>query len=488
MTESQFRRANTIVYPIILFIVGYMAITSFVLMQTTDNKTGELIQVIVAVLAIITATYFYITQRSTRLSEVMLLSCGSVTYSVVMCVGTSSLAYVYSIPMIFASMIYLNKRAVVAGNVIVVAANAVHILRMIFDNSIPNLQEVIIVEILLTLLIGHASIRITYLLVKFNEENMEAINTAAQQQEITSKQMVTVAENVMKHFDDAKEMMKNLADSIEANKFSIQNIADSTASTAEAIQNQAQMCAEIQKNADSAENEMKDMLSVSKDTMNNVNNGTKLVEELEVQADNVKSAGEVTVRTTERLTNQINNVQSILDVILNISSQTNLLALNASIEAARAGEAGRGFAVVAEEIRKLSEQTVEAANGIARIIQELDSDAKETSLSVDNSMQSIEKQNEVVMLTEGKFKEIDSEVKQLINKVNTTKSRMEEVLSSTVIISDNIGNLSASSEEVAALSLEGERNASLAADEMKRFETVLDSIYRLAQELKNHAE
>ena len=68
-----------------------------------------------------------------------------------------------------------------------------------------------------------------------------------------------------------------------------------------------------------------------------------------------------------------------------------------------------------------------------------------------------------------------------------TKSRMEEVLSSTVTISDNIGHLSATSEEVAALSLEGERNATIAADEMKRFESVLDSIYRLAQDLKNNA-
>jgi methyl-accepting chemotaxis protein len=83
----------------------------------------------------------------------------------------------------------------------------------------------------------------------------------------------------------------------------------------------------------------------------------------QLASDTQESAGRVAA-----LSDRVQQIGSIVEVINEIAAGTNLLALNASIEAARAGEHGRGFAVVAGEVRRLAERTAQATQQVAALV------------------------------------------------------------------------------------------------------------------------
>lgn len=482
MTENQYKRANMAVFPILLTLVllnSGMLLAMLVSDSATINTYVQLLVYFVTAIIIITA---YITNREKYICSLILYMSGGIIYMVMMCFNMKQISFIYALPIVFSYIAYLNKRLMYISNIVVILAYIIQCVRLSMAGVSD--QYTMIIGIIVMFLSAFTTIRVTRLLLQFFEENTNVIKEGAKKQKEANDIMSEVAQQLNNKFEVASELVSVLSSSVSSNDMSMKNISESTESTAEAIQKQAQMCSDINEATSKAEEKTLEMKEDSDMTRVTIDDGAKVVENLKRQAQTVDENNSNTVEATKRLSEKAYEVEEIVGSIMSISSQTNLLALNASIEAARAGEAGKGFAVVADEIRQLSEETKDATNKITDIINQLIQDVETAGQSIEISSQSISIQNNMIDDTKQRFGIIERNVKNLINGIQATEKIMKDIVGATSIISDNISQLSATSEEVFASSAEGVQQSELSVNKMQEFEDVLKEIKELARQLE----
>ena len=295
------------------------------------------------------------------------------------------------------------------------------------------------------------------------KETMKKIRSDVKRMDVQTDTNMEVAAHLQESAENQLESMHNLTDTLDGLNQGIHVIAEGT---------------------DGLTMNVYDTTQASEQVNEKIHGAVSLVRDGKLQVgymnETMESISGVSVELQEAVGNVsegIEGINNMVQVIQDIADQTNLLALNASIEAARAGEAGKGFAVVAEEIRKLAEECGNSAVDIVSVTSKM---GDLIGVVTEKTSQSIEKVNtgvEKVSNTSDVFEQINQSVTEISNLMDTVNEAIGN-------ISNVITDMAASVEEQTASTQVISETYRSVMDISEEFSKDGDKVVEAGQELK----
>lgn len=376
--------------------------------------------------------------------------------------------FMAAIPLVACILFYDKKFAAFSGiavsavNLLVTASKTLALHTYQGENALD--QWCATLAIILMMVVVYLTVSVAY---QFNRDTIGSLTEkeAAQRQMVDD--IIAVADQVRKGTENAMNIVNELNSSTEVVNGAMKDISDSTQSTAENIQTQTEMTQNIQDSIGTTLERSEKMVQVAK------------------QSAVIAQTNSEVASSMRELQDRTSAVKSIADTIFSISSQTNLLALNASIESARAGEAGRGFAVVADEIRQLAEKTRQETENIANILEQLSENAQTAADAVERSVTAAGAQDEMIAQASESFGAMNQNVNELVTDIGEIDTMLNNLSKANNQIVENIMQLSATTEEVTASSVQAAdlsvKNLGNAENTKDLLHSVLDESHKLEQ-------
>ena len=276
--------------------------------------------------------------------------------------------------------------------------------------------------------------------------------------------------------------------SVHTSNDSASDLSALTEELAATMQEVANNAAAISGNAESVSQEVQHIAMKS----NEINDYSKNMKQ---HADNMENTARINMEQISQKVNEIldvlnhaieesssvDQVNSLTNEILSISSQTNLLALNASIEAARAGEAGKGFAVVAGEISNLADSSRDTANNIQQINTVVTNAVHNLAENANNLVsymtESILPQFESFVTAGGEYRDNATYIEATMNEFNEKTDELKSV----------VAEIASSIQSITSAIEEGVRGVTGAAESTQVLVEDMDNITRRMDENKEIA-
>ncbi len=201
---------------------------------------------------------------------------------------------------------------------------------------------------------------------------------------VTQDIVGTVSDSINQMTDETCKVLSNvseIAGNVEKGSNNVRLQAQMVTETAAADRlSVAQMLARLQ----DANESMNQVAELATQSSHSADQATQVTDSALLTVDSTVK-GMLMIRETiaetekriKRLGERSQEINVIVNLINTVSERTHVLALNAAMQAAVAGEAGRGFAVVAEEVQRLAENSRNATQQIAALVNNIQLETNE---------------------------------------------------------------------------------------------------------------
>ena len=288
-------------------------------------------------------------------------------------------------------------------------------------------------------------------------EMRETINKVLKNILNNAQTVAASSEELTASADQSSQVVQNIAQAI--NEVAANNSKQTTAvdTTSAAVQQISASIEQMSTNADIADANAAKASDIA-------NEGGRSIEIAIKQMRKIDEVVQTSADVVNELGEQSKEIGQIVENVSAIAAQTNLLALNAAIEAARAGEHGRGFAVVAEEVRKLAEESLGAADKINTMITAIQAKTVDAVNAMKSGSEEVIKGTEVIKNSGTAFDkvmEINTEVAAQVKEIARTTAEASKAATDIIAnvqtvddaakkISDQTQTVSAATEEQSA--------------------------------------